>query len=174
MKILNVGCGNQIYGTHFLDLYPQRPDVIRCDVENEPFPFEEGYFDEVYSENLLEHLRNPGRVLSEMVRVLKIGGRLTIITDNASFWAFHLGAKTHYGGYEARQGDTEDRHYSLYTSWHLYNHFRALGLKDIELGYLLIEGKHSTRLMVKLMSKFLCVVLPHVGFQQIKATGIKK
>ena len=173
MKILNVGCGDQRYGTHFIDLYPQREEVLKCDVEKEPIPFPDEFFDEVYCENMLEHLKNPNKVLNEMLRVLKNKGCLTVITDNASFWAYHLGAKTHYGGYEERSGETEDRHYALYTSWHLYNQFRALNLKEIKIAYLLISGKHSTKLAVKLISKILSVVLPHLGFPQIKVTCIK-
>jgi len=173
MKILNVGCGQQTYGTHFLDLYPQRPDVIKCDVENEPFPFKDEYFDEVYSENLFEHLRNPGLVLAEMLRVLKIGGKLALVTDNASFWAYHLGAKTHYGGYEERLGNAEDRHYALYTSWHLENHFRALGLKEVRTKYLLVKEKHSKQPLVRFVSWQLTFIAPHLGYPQIKITGVK-
>ncbi|MCU0641421.1 MAG: methyltransferase domain-containing protein [Candidatus Margulisbacteria bacterium] len=173
MKILNVGCGNQTYGTDFVDLYPQRPGVAKCDVDREKLPYADASFDEVYSDNMMEHLKNPNLVLSEMVRVLKKGGRLVIITDNASFWAYHLGAKTHYGGYEERLGQTEDRHYALYTAWHLTNHFRALGLQAIEREYLLIKHKHSSRLPVKLGSWLLRRLWPHLGSPQIKVTGVK-
>ncbi len=174
MKILNVGCGNQTYGTHFIDLYPQREEVLKCDVENEPIPFSDGFFDEVYSENLMEHLINPNKILTEMVRVLKKGGKLTVITDNASFWAYHLGAKTHYGGYEERIGNTGDRHYSLFTTWHLENHFKALNLKDIKIRYLLIKEKHSSKLIVKLISRILALVYPRIAYPQIRVTGTKE
>jgi len=174
VRILNVGCGAQTYGTHFIDLYPQRPEVIKCDVESEPIPFEDGFFDEVYSENLLEHLANPNLVLKEMVRVLKVGGKLTVITDNASFWAYHLGAKTHYGGYEERVAHPKDKHYALYTSWHLFNHFQRVGLKNIKTEYILIKGKHSQRFLVKLISRLLSWILPNVAYPQIKVAGIKK
>jgi len=173
MKILNVGCGGQTYGTHFLDLYPQRPDIIKYDADKDKIPFNDGTFDEVYSENMLEHLRNPNMVLAEMVRVLKQGGKIIIITDNASFWAYHAGAKTHYGGYEKRAGDTEDRHYALYTSWHLFNHFKSLNIKDIKIEYLTIKHKHSTKIVVKIISKLLCIFAPYLANPQIKITGIK-
>ncbi|MFA6431795.1 MAG: class I SAM-dependent methyltransferase [Candidatus Margulisiibacteriota bacterium] len=174
MKILNVGCGDQIFGTHFIDLYPQRENVIKCDVEKEAIPFPDNYFDEVYCENMLEHLKSPNKVLVEMLRVLKKKGKLTVITDNASFWAYHLGAKTHYGAYEKRSGETEDRHYALYTSWHLSNHFRSLNMNDIKIEYLLIPGKHSTKILVKLLSRIIGAILPHLGFPQIKITGVKQ
>ena len=68
-KILNVGCGNHTYGTHFIDLYPQRKEVIKCNVEEEKFPFPDEFFDEVHSENIFEHLKNPNIVLNKMARV---------------------------------------------------------------------------------------------------------
>lgn len=173
MRILNVGCGQQQYGTHFVDLYPQRPEVVRCDVEKEPLPFPDNYFDEVFCENIFEHLKNPNQALAEMRRVLKMNGVLTVITDNASFWAYHLGT-THYGGYEARSGAADDRHYALYTSWHLENHFRAVDLKDIRVEYLFTASKHSAKLPVRLISKILRLILPNIGFPQIKATGVKQ
>ncbi|HKZ42047.1 MAG TPA: class I SAM-dependent methyltransferase, partial [Candidatus Hodarchaeales archaeon] len=70
-RILNVGCGNDTYGTDFVDLYPVRDDVIRCDVEKEKLPFRDNTFDEVFSGNIFEHLKNPNLVLREMSRVLK-------------------------------------------------------------------------------------------------------
>ena len=169
-----MGCGDQTFGTDFIDLYPQRRDVVKCNVEAEPFPFADGSFDEVYSENMLEHLKNPNLVLREMVRVLKPGGQLTVITDNASFWAFHFGAKTHYGGYEERSvGGTDDRHYALYTSWHLQNHFSSLQLTNIRTEYLFVEHKHSRRWPVKMITGLLSWVAPHLANPQVKISGIK-
>src|SRR3972149_5784116 len=97
-KILNVGCGNQTYGTHFVDKYPKRKGVIKCDIERGKLPFKSNQFDEVYSRCLFEHLKNPFHVLKEMHRILKPKGRLILITDNAGFWGFHMPmSKTHYG-----------------------------------------------------------------------------
>ena len=173
MKILNVGCGNQNYGTHFIDLYPQRPDVIKCDVENDKIPFPDEFFDMVYSENIFEHLKNPNKVLTEMYRVTKTGGKLVIITDNASFWGWHVPlAKTHYGGYEEKSYGTEDRHYALYTSWHLKNHFRALKLKKMNINYLFINEK-NTYFIVRVVSKILGFFYKRIAYPQIKIAGTK-
>jgi len=132
-RILNVGCGNDTYGTDFVDLYPVRDDVIRCDVEKEKLPFRDNTFDEVFSGNIFEHLKNPNLVLREMSRVLKPGGRVVLKTDNAGFWLFHNSRskwKVHYGGYE-RLGahGKEDKHYSLFTPHHVKNHFDAVGIR---------------------------------------------
>jgi ubiquinone/menaquinone biosynthesis C-methylase UbiE len=58
-------------------------------LDEENLPFTDNYFDEIYSRNLLEHLKNVGFAVKEMVRVLKPGGKLILITDNASYYLFH-------------------------------------------------------------------------------------
>ena len=72
-KILNVGCGSQKYGTDFIDIYPSRKEVIKCDVAKEKFPYKEETFDEVYSKNLFEHIANLPHLLNEMKRVSQTG-----------------------------------------------------------------------------------------------------
>jgi SAM-dependent methyltransferase len=136
VKILNLGCGDETYGTHFVDRYPSRPKVIKCNIDEEKLPFPDNFFDEVYSRNLLEHAKNVGFVLKEMVRVTKKGGTLIIVTDNASYYLFHLNKSysAHYFNY--RQHGAEDKHYALFTTKHLENFFEGLGLKLIKLSFL--------------------------------------
>jgi len=82
MLTLNLCCGNQLYGDVRVDKYPGAANVI-ADVEW-GLPFRNDIFDIVYSRFLFEHLRNPGFVLKEMARVMKPGGKLILITDNAA------------------------------------------------------------------------------------------
>jgi len=67
--ILDLGCGGQIYGDVRVDKYRGAANVI-ADVE-ETLPFRDEVFETVYSRFLFEHLKNPGFVLGEMVRVLR-------------------------------------------------------------------------------------------------------
>lgn len=90
-KILNIGCGQETYGTHFIDLYPSRKEVIKCDVEKDELPFPPNFFDEVYFRGLYEHLKNPGIFLKKIFNIIKPGGKVVIITDNAS--RFHILSK---------------------------------------------------------------------------------
>jgi SAM-dependent methyltransferase len=89
-RILNLGCGSETYGTDFVDTYPSRKEVVKCDLIGENLPYRSGSFDEVYSKNLFEHIPNPIHILSETRRVLKKGGRLFFLTDNAGFLIFHI------------------------------------------------------------------------------------
>jgi len=149
-KILNVGCGNDTCGTHFIDLYPTRKEVIKCDVDKERIPFSKSYFDEVYCKNIFEHLRKPGYLIEESYRVLKKGGKLIIITDNALYWVWSVG-KTHHGGY--RWGEkTKDRHYSLFTIEHLVNHLSAVGFHIDNIKF--IEDENDN-ILIKLINNLI-------------------
>ena len=135
-KILNVGCGKDTYGTDFIDVYPERKEVKKCDIDKEKFPYKNNIFDEIYSSFVFEHLKNPASTLKEMVRVLKKGGKLIIKTDNAGWWGYHNSKskfKVHYGGYFFEGHGDKDRHYSLFTIHHLENHFEDAGLKVLSL-----------------------------------------
>lgn len=167
MRILNVGCGEDTYGTHFVDLNPARKEVIRCNVDEERLPFPDNYFDEVYSKNLIEHLRNPGFALKEMKRVLRVGGRLVIITDNASYWVWAVG-KTHHGFYSSQFEN--DKHYSIYLPEHLINHLKYLGFKNINFKFI----SESDNLFVFLIDKFLQVTpLRRFGYKKFVVVAIK-
>lgn len=80
------------YDVHGLDVAPERfagsiealgLQVLRCDVEAEPVPFDDASFDVVLFNELFEHLRmNPIFTLGEVLRVLRPGGRLFLSTPN--------------------------------------------------------------------------------------------
>jgi ubiquinone/menaquinone biosynthesis C-methylase UbiE len=59
------------------------------DAEGESIPFPDESFDIVYSANVLEHTREPARVLEESVRVLRTGGVLHFEIPN--FWSYYEG-----------------------------------------------------------------------------------
>lgn len=133
--ILNLGCGNQLYGSVRVDKYRGTANLI-ADVET-TLPFRDDMFEIVYSRFLFEHLRNPSTVLKEMVRVLKPDGVLVLITDNAAYPPFHLppsfGSGFHAGGYVG--SGPEDKHYGAYTIEHLENHLQCAGLKIVTVEY---------------------------------------
>jgi SAM-dependent methyltransferase len=109
-------------------------------------PFPDETFDEVYSKNNLEHLRNVGFHFDEIRRVLKPNGRLVLITDLAMCLRYYV-LGTHTGRYETRhQGD---RHYSIFTPNHLMNHLEAAGFKDRTWKY--VETDTLGRFVDKIM-----------------------
>ncbi len=56
----------------------------------EKMPFLDNSFDIVYSSNVLEHVKNPQKVIEESIRVLKSGGYMQCVVPNyGSFWEGH-------------------------------------------------------------------------------------
>ena len=56
----------------------------------EQLPFRQSFFDIIYSNNALEHVRDPQKVLNEAFRVLKPDGKMVIIVPNYfTFWEGH-------------------------------------------------------------------------------------
>jgi len=73
-SVLNVGSGPTKVHENVvnLDLYPfTNVDVLAA---AEKLPFRDGVFDVVCSDQVLEHVRDPKRVVAEMLRVVKDGG----------------------------------------------------------------------------------------------------
>lgn len=133
-RVLNVGCGEKLVGTDFIDKYPCDKRVKRCDVDIDAFPFKPNTFDKVNSKNLLEHLRCPIKLFTESYRVLKNGGTLEVITDHASYWKWSLPNKAHSGGYHGR--GEKDIHYALFTKEHLKNMAESAGFMVEELSFI--------------------------------------
>lgn len=59
--------GNSLHSNAYLD--------VLCDV-NQPLPFADGSFDVVVLSDVLEHIAEPGELISEIARVLIVGGNL--------------------------------------------------------------------------------------------------
>ena len=173
-RILNVGCGDDTYGTDFVDIYPSRENVVKCDLEK-GLPFESNTFDEVYSKCLFEHLKNPFNMLLEMKRVAKEGGKVRLITDNGSYWAFALNMSAHTGGYE-KDEHPDDRHYSFFSKTHLVHHFTAAG-------FVIEEVKFVEYFSTTLLKKAICFVVQNIlkitpfrnmAYARIEITGVNK
>lgn len=170
MRILSVGAGkrqdSQRIGTDFIDLYPSRPEVIKCDVDKEKFPYQDWTFDRVEAIGLLEHLTNPSNLFKESYRVLKKGGILKIVTNNAGLWGAFGSA--HYGGYVGH--GEHNSHYALFTTHHLKNWFKKFGFTDIKIKYKIGRG---TKLRYKIPMYILSSISKRF-YPSIIITGVKK
>jgi len=183
-KILNVGCGRETYGTNFIDIYPSRKEVIKCDLQREKFPFKDATFDEVYSRSVFEHLKNPGKFIEECNRVLKKGGELIIITDNAAYYKFHLrffkkDVGVHYERYSEKgklirtRSGPKDKHYLLSTTLHLRNFLLDSGFKVKELKYLNDSYLDSEEAPKRLLDFILGLIDSRIIYRFVKIVGEK-
>lgn len=141
--ICNLGCGDETYGDVRVNLSPSKTATHVFDIEKGLPQDWIDRFDEVYERNLLEHLKNVGYHLDECYRVLKKGGRLVLITDNAACTRYYLPLiDTHRGRYERQHGDDpRDRHRSVFTDWHLRNRLRDSGFDIFSIEYIGTETR---------------------------------
>lgn len=172
MRILNIGCGEDLeYGTDFVDLYPCEKRIIRCDIDHEHLPYDDSVFDEVFSQNLLEHLLNKGFALSEMARVLKPKGRLVITTDNGSYWGYGLDNGSHTGLNERFGRGPCDCHFCFFSEYHLKNLLNRYGFSDIKVEFL-FDDMHN--LVVRWINRFLSrTFLYRLGYSKMIVSGYK-
>ena len=85
-KIFNLGCGES--KTHdrskefTVDIMPNfKPDLI-WDLRKTPWPIEENQFEEVYAENVIEHLPDTCAIMEELWRISKPGAKIRIIVPH--------------------------------------------------------------------------------------------
>lgn len=112
---LDIGCGpNKKDGFQGMDQYPMNGVDIVHDVRITPWPFENEAVEEVHCSHFLEHLTGPERVkfFNELYRVLKPGGKATIITP-------HWCSTRAYGDYTHQWPPVSEQFY-----WHLREEWR--------------------------------------------------
>lgn len=93
--VLDAGCGRGLFAHDYKErvkllvgcdateqawLNPYVHTGVVCDMQS--IPFEDGYFDLIFSRWTAEHLADPVAVFREFARVLKAGGRIVMVTPN--------------------------------------------------------------------------------------------
>jgi SAM-dependent methyltransferase len=134
MKFLEAGCGRGEHLSHFkklglevygLDLSPEackyQPDISikLVNIEKENIPFEDSFFDIIYSKSFVEHLYYPECYLKEAYRVLKPGGLLlTIVPD------WEVNYKIYFDDYT---------HRTPFTQISLKNFYQIFNFEDVKV-----------------------------------------
>lgn len=117
-RILDVGCGIGLYSKKFLE---EGAEIFGIDADSnnikkarqlsseinfliarsEDMPWKDGFFDMVFLHEVLEHVGDDKKTISESLRVLKSGGTLVIFAPNRFFpfetHGIYLGRKYIYG-----------------------------------------------------------------------------
>jgi predicted SAM-dependent methyltransferase len=90
LKILDLGCGKKKrVGAIGVDFSNRHAADIIHNLNIFPYPFNDNEFDEIYLDNVLEHLDNPIQVMEEVHRICKAGGHVKVIVPYfRSVWAF--------------------------------------------------------------------------------------
>jgi ubiquinone/menaquinone biosynthesis C-methylase UbiE len=104
-KVLDIGCGTgestrvvakavgaeNVFGVDFSEgaltqAINKGIDVRKVDMNWEPLPFPNDFFDFVSAIEVIEHLINPDNMFEEVWRVLKCGGFFFLTTPNLASW----------------------------------------------------------------------------------------
>jgi SAM-dependent methyltransferase len=115
--VLDVGCGSAKWpGAVGLDISSDTDADIVHDLDSFPYPLEDSAFDHVLMQDVLEHLRDPIRVVEELHRVLRPDGRLQLRTPHfSSVLAYGDPTHRHYFSALAIRSLAEPR-FSHYTT----------------------------------------------------------
>lgn len=95
IKFLDIGCGR---GTHIINFMKflkgqfhgidrcrsqiENVNIASCNLEHETLPYEDGFFDVIFSKSVLEHIKNTDNFISEAYRTLKPGGVMIIMVPD--------------------------------------------------------------------------------------------
>lgn len=98
---LDVGCGlNKKVGYIGIDVFNVKGVDLILDLEKNKLPLKNNSVDIIYTSHFLEHVDNPIDILKEFNRVLKIGGKLTIIVPHyTNPYAYHFTHKSFWSSY---------------------------------------------------------------------------
>jgi ubiquinone/menaquinone biosynthesis C-methylase UbiE len=150
--LLDIGCGTGLFVERYcarggravgLDLSPRMIERARDRVPGadwtvgtaEALPFRQDRFDAVSSLLAFSYFRDPGRMLAEVFRVLRPGGRLALCTLGRNFFTAGLPA-IHTLAELARvrqvgMGDFGERYY---TGRQMTDLFESAGFVDVRVG----------------------------------------
>lgn len=178
MKTLNLGSGESTYGTHRFDVI-KRPQATHVGNIEDPLPFPDEFFEEVYARQIFEHLPNPLNVLLEMKRVCKQGGKIKIITDNGGFVLFHhnrIGVLHGDYRYEGDKIDKKDMHYMFFQPEHLRNFFWKADIEPVSITLERMDNDDKKFLpwFSKLKRYIISLLGKRMGRHKIIAIGKKK
>lgn len=148
-KILDVGCGTGADVIDFKKMFGRTTEVVGVDVvaleidiakekikrhgvwaevmvyDGETLPFPDHSFDAVYTSDVLGHVKNVDKWLSELSRVLKTGGALAMFAESK------LGKHAYIRNYLMKRGINTDPHkefhISLYSKDELLEKLRIAG-----------------------------------------------
>lgn len=89
-KILDIGCGNRKRpGAVGLDVNPETQADVVHSLDAFPYPFATSSFDEIYADNVIEHLDDVIKTMEELHRISKPGALVKVIVPYfRAHWAF--------------------------------------------------------------------------------------
>jgi SAM-dependent methyltransferase len=83
--LLDVGCGSSKWpGAVGVDISADTDADVVADLNEHPWPIEDGAFDQILCQDVLEHVREPLKFMAELHRVARPGARIQLRTPHYS------------------------------------------------------------------------------------------
>jgi ubiquinone/menaquinone biosynthesis C-methylase UbiE len=147
---LDVGCGCKKHGDIGIDISRNSAADVIADAQH--LPFKDCTFGSVISTYVIEHSPNPLIFLQEQHRVLRSGGRITVQTDNAQYYAWSvlrkgLGGSFHY--YAEREEYVN--HYMIFYPKNIVRLLSLAGFKNMRYNY--IRRRRKTSVLAQVIVK---------------------
>ena len=104
-KILDVGCGwNKTPGAVGIDSNPKTHADVIHNLGDVPYPFADNEFDEIVCRHVIEHVPDVMAFVTELYRIAKPGGRITIVTPHYTNpdWPSDPTHRNHFNSYSFR------------------------------------------------------------------------
>ncbi|MEE9301540.1 MAG: methyltransferase domain-containing protein [Alphaproteobacteria bacterium] len=173
MKVLDIGCGTGVnaealaakgHEVSGIDISPVAIEKFRargfdgavCNI-NEEIPFEDGTFDLVFGSDVIEHIIDTERALSEMNRVLRPGGQLVLSTPNSAFWVYRL-----LGLFGKTVSDLQHPgHVRFFSKAALADHVEKAGFVTVE-----IAARHMYLVMNDALGRLVAPIAGIIGLKR--------
>jgi len=134
---LNLGCGKHILpGFINLDFINALGVDVVHDLNKFPYPFEDNTFDHIKAINIIEHLKDPEKVIRELNRIAKPNATMEIVVP----------------------------HYSSHIAWYDMTHVRPFSLKSLEVYNVDSKDDFSTLLNTDTKIRFRVETTPLMFF----------
>lgn len=118
-RVLDIGCGtNKVPGAIGMDINTRTAADVIHDLDDLPYPFADDEFDEVIGRHVIEHVRDPMAVMSELHRITRAGGLVKLVAPhwtNPDF-ATDLTHRNHLNSYSFRNLTDDRAVFPFYTN----------------------------------------------------------
>ena len=82
-RVIDIGCGtNKTAGAIGMDINPRTAADVIYDLNHRPYPFADDWFDEIICRHVIERVRDPLAVMSELHRITRHGGVIKIVAPH--------------------------------------------------------------------------------------------